>query len=1597
MKTKLLIIFTLFTFNLFSQINLVQNNGFETWTNSTTLSDWTIENNVAQNTSSFTEGIKSAKLSITYSTYVPKIITQIPMKAGTTYTVKFKYKYVGTNYNSQHPIALNISQIGSATTLSSSTFATNNNWTVKETTFTPDQNMSYDLSISLFSFDAAAFAVNIDAVQVYVKDTEQYTLIPDANFENKLISLGIDSGIADGQVLTSDINKLTYLNVSLSSIADLTGIQDFTGLTYLDCSHNQLTTLSAPKGLALNNLVCSYNQLTSLDVSTNLGLKKLDCYTNQLATLNISYNVALTDLTCSYNQLSVLDVSNNPDLKSISCFNNQFTSLDVSSNVALTNLSCSNNKLTALNVSKNLALTYLDCGNNKLTALDVSKNPLLTELNCYNNKLVNLNLKNGNNFSLNTVYSRFTSNQYLTCIQVDDAAYSNTNWANIKDAAANYNVNCSLYTLIPDPKFEQKLIDLRIDTDGLNGSVLTSSINTVTEIDVSFSEITDLTGIQDFSALTKLFCGNNQLKNIDVSKNTALKQLMCESNTLTKLDVSKNAALTYLKCDKNQLTTLDVKINTALIYLSFSSNQITNIDVSKNTVLSNLFCSSNLLSNLDVSKNTALVALYCDSNQLTNIDISKNTILNYFYCDSNQLTNLNVSNNIVLSILTCASNQLTALDISKNTAVAVVLCNNNQLTSLNLKNGKNSISPASFDSTNNPNLKCIQVDDIVYANTNWITKKDTIASFNVDCKDLYTTIPDINFEKKLISLGIDVGVPDGKALTPNLASITSLDVSLSSISDLTGIQDFSALKFLKCNDNLLKNLDISKNTSLVDLFCFSNQIISLDVSNNIALINLSCYNNRLTNLNISKNTALVGLSCENNQLTTLNLKNGNNTILHFLNATNNPNLSCIQVDSVVYANANWITSKDAKASYNLDCTPYTLIPDSNFEQKLINLGIDTDGLNGKVLTYNISTVKFLDLTKSNISDLTGIQDFVSLTDLYCGQNSLTTLNISKNTALTTLDCNNNKITSLDVSNNIALLNLSCYSNQLTALDVKVNTALIKLDSGSNKYTTLDVSSNTALTFLGCNTSQLTSLDVSKNTALNLLDCRENKLTYLDVSKITTLTELYCQSNQLTNLDVSKNKALEFLNCSKNQLTTLDVSVNAALVGLYSNSNQLTSLNLKNANNVKFAYLNLIDNPNLSCIQVDDSNYFDTNWAAKKDKNASYNTNCTSYTQITDSKFEQKLIDLGIDTDGLNGKINNSGLDKITYLDLSNSNISDVKGLEAFTGLTYLDLNTNNIQSIDISHNKLLTKFAIHENKLSSLDITANTELFNLTFSMNQISTIDLSQNKKLHYVVADQNLLTNIDFSLNPELEMIYCGNNKLTTLNVSNLPNLLDLNCIYTDISTLDVTSNPKLVNLYFNNAKLTTLNLTKNPLLKRLQLSWNQLTTLDLSQNPNLELVFLEFNPLTSLNVQNGNNKNFILPSQSGKKSETAIYTSFLGNKTLGCIKVDDPAYSNANWSKIKEETTVYSATCSLGVEESVFDKVVVYPNPTKGEVNINNVALDKVTVYNTIGQLVKSFTLDSGNTNNSIDLSELPKGVYYLYLINQDAASAKKIIIE
>ena len=191
--------------------------------------------------------------------------------------------------------------------------------------------------------------------------------------------------------------------------------------------------------------------------------------------------------------------------------------------------------------------------------------------------------------------------------------------------------------------------------------ISTKDVAGITELDVSgtynaVGELTFLKGIEYFTSLKRLSCGDNKLTSLDVSNNTALEWLECFNNQLTSLDVSNNTALTYLSCGFNQLTTLDVGNNTALTDLSCSDNQLTSLNVSNNTALTSLYCEYNQLTSLDVSNNTALTYLHCGDNQLTSLDVSNNTALTYLHCGSNKLTSLDISNNKLLEDLSCYDN-----------------------------------------------------------------------------------------------------------------------------------------------------------------------------------------------------------------------------------------------------------------------------------------------------------------------------------------------------------------------------------------------------------------------------------------------------------------------------------------------------------------------------------------------------------------------------------------------------------------------------------------------------------------------------------------------------------------------------------------------------------------------------------------------------------------------------------------------------------------------------------------------------------------------------------------------------------------------------
>ena len=201
----------------------------------------------------------------------------------------------------------------------------------------------------------------------------------------------------------------------------------------------------------------------------------------------------------------------------------------------------------------------------------------------------------------------------------------------------------------------------------------------------------------------------------------------------------------------------------------------------------------------------------------------------------------------------------------------------------------------------------------------------------------------------------------------------------------------------------------------------------------------------------------------------------------------------------------------------------------------------------------------------------------------------------------------------------------------------------------------------------------------------------------------------------------------------------------------------------------------------------------------------------------------------IDTNN-DGEIQVSEALAIKCLNLKDSNLTNLTGIEFFT----------NLQSLRVNGNSLTT-----------LNLNQNIALINLRCENNLLTTLNIDQLANLKDFNCEFNLLTSFNISQSTGLKRLYCNNNNLTTLNVSQLPNLEILQCNFNALTTLNVSSCTSLKNLQCSLNSLTTLNVAGAAALNILTCANNNLTNLDISQNGVLTSLRCENNQLTNLNV--------------------------------------------------------------------------------------------------------------------------------------------------
>ncbi|QSS96879.1 T9SS type A sorting domain-containing protein [Psychroflexus sp. ALD_RP9] len=535
---------------------------------------------------------------------------------------------------------------------------------------------------------------------------------------------------------------------------------------------------------------------------------------------------------------------------------------------------------------------------------------------------------------------------------------------------------------IPDANFKSYLLaDTAINTNSDSEIYVAEAQAFTGTISATGLGITDLTGIEAFVNITTLEVYSNSLTSLDVSNNINLIRLHCADNQITELDVSNIPSLNQVHCQNNQLEELNIANGrgAAFTYMkSYNNPNLTCIQVDAGTVppanvgLYDVGWTRDLETRVveDCSTSITYVTIpdpnfkfYLVGNNTINTDYDQEIsvaeaqavtgALDVSSLAISDLTGIEAFTN--LTELDCSNNAIAALDVSTITGLTNLNCKENNIANLNVQG----TSLVTLDAEDN-SLTSLDVSNLATLTT-LNTRSNNISNLNLqgaiglevlDCSDNSLSTLNVSLNTNLMDLNCSDNNLTNVDVT-NLTALTALNISENAISSIVLITN-SNLNTLIASDNNFASIDVSNNTMLTDLIVASNSLTSLDITNNTMLTAVDFQDNLISNLDISNNPSLTRIHAAfnqfttfdisaypqidqlliyDNQLTSLNVANGNNPNFVYMKAYNNPDLTCIQIDSGYTPNQVNIFSfgwtKDATTNYSENCIPTVYYVNAN--------------------------------------------------------------------------------------------------------------------------------------------------------------------------------------------------------------------------------------------------------------------------------------------------------------------------------------------------------------------------------------------------------------------------------------------------------------------------------------------------------------------------------------------------------------------------------------------------------------------------------------------------------------------------------------------
>lgn len=822
--------------------------------------------------------------------------------------------------------------------------------------------------------------------------------------------------------------------------------------------------------------------------------------------------------------------------------------------------------------------------------------------------------------------------------------------------------------------------------------------------------------------------------------------------------------------------------------------------------------------------------------------------------------------------------------------------------------------------------------------------------------DNTVTIPDAVFKQRLLwsspanaiakdldgnFFKVDANL-DGEIQFSEAQNVSYLSVHSFSdpyVSTLTGIENFTNLKYLDCSSQNLESLDVSMLANLEYLDCKLNELSELNVENLQYLKEIDAYANYLTSFDATSLASLERLILSSN------------SPMSSVNVNGLQHLNYLEISSIGLATiefSNLPNLKYLNCSYN----PFQTIDVSNLTS-LENL-------------YTIG----LNLTDLNLSNL------INLEEVNCSDNGLTSLNLEGLGNLTRLECYDNNLSSLDISDLVSLEQFFCRLNQIESLDFTNLAALNYLECDNNNLTSLDLQ-YTQVTALSCYDNQITNINLKNGVAHESMTFLPNPLQYIcvDEDKVAqweNLALLYEEDDIVINSYCSFTPGGDFYTI--NGTLAFDINNNGC------DASDIVLPNLK---------FNITDGTTTgSVISNQSGEYYipvqaGTHTITPILENPSYFNISSMAVNVTfpaeTSPFTQNFC------------ITPNGL----HPDLEVAILPTTPAIPGFDAdYKIIIKNKGNIQqsgSVAFTYEDTVLDYIIAEPLFTTQsEGSLSWDFVNLEpFETREIN-VTLNVNSPM------ETPAVNGDDVLNYTATIISDQTDDLPLDNTFSLPQIVVNSFDPNDKTCLEGTSiTPDMIGKYVhymirfeNTGTFAAQNIVVKDMIDTAKFDVSSLIALNGSHHyvtritgNKVEFIFEGIN----LPFDDANNDGYV-----AFKIKT-LPTLALGDSFSNTASI----YFDFNFPIVTEPAVTTFA--ELGTEDFDFNNYfTIYPNPTNGVLNITSkqaIELQTISIYNTLGQLVVSVPNAKGV--NTVDVSSLSTGNYFIKIISDRGTSNAKFV--